>query len=393
MLLDLNQNQLISNRIYLCHFYPHPLFLFKKMGQTFLARMRRIIKVLVSQIFKSSHDSFFEFQINSIGETDLFTTFYTRRISPKRQIEQDSRIQVEAVKYSEPTIYLESDQKLGIVIQGPVCTQQDFTSRVIARYLELYPEAIVIFSTWHGEENKLLEIDKFNLNSRFRLLLNSKPINPGISNINLQIESSRNGLKLAKELNCEFGIKTRSDQAFLNPNAVTYMHFELTEAKQKYVGNERIVAVSLDTFLFRPYGVSDMFHFGRIETLLNFWDMELDSRKPESFSEMNATTLREFSKLTLTECYLNSNYLKKMNFIPDFSLRQSLEFIIDYFVIVDQQTIDLIWNKNTYKEFRYKSDVYPSKFQGIENWEWRAMQTNLDSFLRFEFLLDYPNDF
>ena len=223
--------------------------------------------------------------------------------------------------------------------------------------------------------------------------MNKKPINPGISNINLQIESSRNGLRLAKELNCEFGIKTRSDQAFLNANSIALLHFELYNAKQAYNRNERIVAVSLDTFVFRPYGISDMFHFGRIETLLAFWEIDLDVRNPESSSDMVASTLRDYSKLKLGECYLTSEYLLKKNFEPNFSLRQSLEFIRDFFVIVDQQSIDLVWNKNTRKEFRYRSDVYPSKFQEIQNWEWRAMQSSLESFLKYEFLLDHPNEF
>lgn len=348
---------------------------------------------MISIFFVDSHDSFIELQINSIEQTDLFTTFYTRRISPKGQLEQDARIQVESQIYSNLKNYPLVAPRLGIVIQGPVCIENDFTSRVISRYLDIYPEASIIFSTWTGEEIKLRDLDKFNLNSRFRIILNIKPLNPGISNVNLQIESTKNGLKLARELGCEFGIKTRSDQAFLNPNTIALLHFELNQAKASYNDNERIVVVSLDTFLFRPYGVSDMFHFGRIRTLLDFWEINLDVRHPEDLSNMVVTTLRDYSKMKLAECYLTLEYLLKKNLEPNFSLSQSLEFIRDFFVIVDQQAIDLVWNKNTRKEFRYRSDVYPSKFQEIQNWEWRAMQSSLDNFLKLDFLLDYPDEF
>jgi hypothetical protein len=136
-----------------------------------------------------------------------------------------------------------------------------------------------------------------------------------------------------------------------------------------------------------------MFHFGRIETLLDFWEIDLDVRNPESASGMTAKTLRDYSKLRLAECYLTSEYLLKKNLVPNFSLSQSLEFIRDFFVIVDQQAIDLVWNKNTRKEFRYRKDAYPSKFQEIQNWEWRAMQSSLDDYLKLEFLLDYPTEF
>ena len=363
------------------------------MKKFLLSWIRQILKKMIFKIYPESFNSFVEHQINSIEQSDMFTTFYTRQISPKKQIEQDVRIQAEVSNLIDPKRKPLVTQKLGIVIQGPVCTENDFTSRVISRYLDVYPDASVIFSTWAGEEIKLKDMVEFNSNPRFRILLNKKPVNPGISNINLQIESARNGLRFAKELKCEFGIKTRSDQAFLNPNSIDLLHFELTEAKMKYNENDRIVVVSLDTFLFRPYGISDMFHFGKLETLLDFWDIELDVRNPENSSDMIAITLRDYSKMRLAECYLTSEYLTKKNFEPNFSLIQSLEFIRDYFVIVDQQAIDLVWNKNTRKEFRYRSDVYPSKFQEIQNWEWRAMQSSLDDFIRLEFLLDYPHDF
>jgi len=364
-----------------------------KVSRAFLPQIRQISKKIVSRIFTSSHDSFIELQINSIEHNDLFTTFYTRRISPTRQIEHSARIQEMTSKYSKVLDEFSVTPNLGIVIQGPVCRENDFTSAVISRYLEIYPDTLIIFSTWTGEEIKLKDLDKFRLNSRFRILLNKKPINPGIVNINLQIESARNGLRLARELRCEYGIKTRSDQAFLNTDSIDLLHFEFNEAKKNYNQNERIAVVSLDTFLFRPYGISDMFHFGRIETMLDFWDIELDERNPESSFEMTASTLKEYSKLKLGECYLTSRYLVKKGFEPDFSLSQSLEFIRDYFIIVDQQAIDLVWNKNTRKEFRYRSDVYPNKFQEIQNWEWRTMQSSLERFLELEYLLDHPHDF
>jgi hypothetical protein len=365
----------------------------KRMKQSLVSVLKQIIKKASSWAFAGSHNSFIEHQINSIEQTDLFTTFYTRNISPEKQIEQISRMHALVNEYAEQGKEVPAGLGLGIVIQGPVCMEKDFTSRVISRYLDIFPAALIIFSTWTGEEIKLKDLDKFMLNSRFQILLNRKPANPGFSNINLQIETSKNGLILAKELGCEFGIKTRSDQAILNPNSLDLLRFEMTQAKENYKQNERIVTVSLDTFLYRPYGVSDMFHFGRIETLLDYWNIGLDDRNPNESLVITATSLRNYSKLRLAECYLASEYLSKKSLEPNFTLRQSLEFIRDYFIIVDQQAIDLIWNKNTRKEFRYESNVYPSKFQEIQNWEWRAMQSDLDSFLKFEFLLDYPNDF
>ena len=363
------------------------------MKQKISSRTKQIIKKMISKVFAGNYDSFIEYQINSINQEDFFTTFYSRKISPEKQMEQNARVQVLAEECTDKESETLLGAGLGIVIQGPVCVEMDFTSRVISRYLDIYPGALIIFSTWAGEEIKLKEFDKFYLNSRFRIILNSKPANPGFSNVNLQIEATKNGLKLAKDLNCEFGIKTRSDQAILNPNSINLLNFELTEAKRLYAQNERIIAVSLDTFVFRPYGISDMFHFGRIETLLDFWNIELDDRNPNSSPEMTAATIRDYSKLRLAECYLTSEYLISKNFEPNFTLKQSLEFIRDYFVIIDQQVIDLVWNKNTRKEFRYRSDVYPSKFQEIQNWEWRAMQSGIENFLALEFLLDHPHDF
>lgn len=84
-------------------------------------------------------------------------------------------------------------------------------------YKKHFPENTkIIISTWNDENEKYLE--NFRLEN-VHVVLSEKPNYPGISNVNYQIESSKNGLKYAKEkLNCEYAIKTRTDQRFYATN-------------------------------------------------------------------------------------------------------------------------------------------------------------------------------
>ena len=95
---------------------------------------------------------------------------------------------------------------MNIIIQGGL--YQKFTERVAHEYAAYDLVTKVVISTWEGED-----IDHDSLKSDKILLLKSKlPDNNGPGNMNLQLVSSKEGLKL-----CDDGLvmKTRSDQPSL----------------------------------------------------------------------------------------------------------------------------------------------------------------------------------
>ena len=112
--------------------------------------------------------------------------------------------------------------------------------------------------------------------------------------------------------------------------------------ENKYL-RRRLVAVSLNTYKFRLYGISDMLMFGHIDDMLKYWNVSFDRRILKDV-EVGESAL-EFSKARLCEVYLCTEFLKKINHCIDFTLEDYWNVLAGYFCIIDSSSIDLFWFK------------------------------------------------
>lgn len=69
------------------------------------------------------------------------------------------------------------------------------------------------------------------------------------------------------------------------------------------------MAFSLNTFLYRIYGISDMFMFGHIEDMLLYWSPEFDSRNPAAVEKELSKSILSYSKQRICEVYFCSEFL------------------------------------------------------------------------------------
>jgi len=259
-----------------------------------------------------------------------------------------------ATNKSDSSIFrVKSRGLFAIVIQGPIIEKSDFTLETIKSYRYFYPNAIIIFSTWKVGSDI---IEKFK-DLDVHLIQNRYPDYYGISNINLQLVTTQSGVQLAKELGAEYVLKTRSDQRIYHPGFAAYLN-SLIDAFPlcgSIVGQKkRIVGISLNTFKFRLYGLSDHFIYGYIDDVLLYFDVELDCRKftPEDIVNFSST-YRQFSLSRICEIYLCSNFLNKVGRSLSFNLSNSFEMFRDHFIIIDQSAIKLFWNKYTLDQDRF----------------------------------------
>jgi hypothetical protein len=240
-----------------------------------------------------------------------------------------------------------------IVIQGPLIEKSNFTLETIKSYRFFYPKEIIIFSTWQVDTDIIEKLEDLDVH----LIQNRYPDYCGISNINLQIVTTQSGLYLAKKLGAEYVLKTRSDQRIYHPGFASYLN-SLVDAFPLF-GNilgqkKRIVGISLNTFKFRIYGLSDHFIYGYIDDILLYFDVELDCRRftPEDIVNFSKT-YRQFSYSRICEIYLCSNFLNKVGRSLRFDLSNSFEMLRDHFIIIDQSAIKLFWNKYTLDQDRF----------------------------------------
>lgn len=280
-------------------------------------------------------------------------------------------------------------QELGIVIQGPVKLDENYTERLIDHYLKVFPRAKIILSTWDGQVPIAIE-NRTHTDENFHLVTSKIPQHKGISNINLQITSSLNGVLRAQDLGCKFVLKTRTDQFIADLQALNKIHTLYNKYGEGPAGN-RILISDRNTFVFRLYGVSDMFMFGRIADLLKYWNIPHDSR--EKFESEIDGSLRAYGKLNVVESYLSTHYLRTMGHEPQFTLEDSLKCFRDYFCVINAHEIKLRWDKYTNANSQWNVSYYPSKFQEMSFLDWLGLTTSIDDILAFEEILDRPDDF
>lgn len=304
------------------------------------------------------------------------TSFLTHRHRPIRQ-------EVRHVNWGPD---LRSDT--AIVLQGPLLLDLDFTLETVRLYRSYFPQAPIIVSTWvDAPETPIAELKRIGS----RVIVQQVPALKGVSNSNLQMASSHAGVLMAKELGCQFVVKSRTDQRIYNDQALSLFHglmkaFPLS--MDVSLQEERIFAVSMNSFAYRMYGVSDMLQFGRISDMCRFWSGDVDERRIEE--PICAKSHRDFAQRNICEVFFCTEFLKKTGWSPQWTLTDSWHAIGSRFCVVDSSSLDLFWPKYTSVEERWRSYQGDPRFQEIDFGRWLEMHHGLAH--ADERILDLPWD-
>jgi hypothetical protein len=246
---------------------------------------------------------------------------------------------------------------LSIIIQGKPVYENNFTLESIKLYQKIFPGCNLILSTWDNIDNYLVtELLKINVT----VVKNVIPTNKGVSNINLQIKSTLSGLNCAKKLNSIYIIKTRTDQRIYASSILSYL-INLSKAINKIESPNyysRIIVSSKNTFSNRLYSISDMFQFGFIDDLIDFWTVsENDIRAFSNYVSQNTRTFKIPSyAVEVPEIILCALYLKKKNHVLKWTQNDFEEVLINYFIVIDKELIDIYWTK--YKPIENPNEYY-----------------------------------
>jgi len=287
----------------------------------------------------------------------------------------------------EGGLQLNNKKKFAIVMQGLMVDKDLFTVNTMEIYRKNFPDAILILSTWDVSSMAASRMSLIDVH----VIYNNRPNNSGISNINLQIVTSKSGVLKAKDMGAEYVLKTRTDQRIYHPSLYVYLFslIDIYPLPSHIKGqNKRLVAASLNTFKYRLYGVSDMFLFGEIDDMTRYWNAPLDERHP-SFGQESGKTLREFSEYRIAEVYLSTEFLKKIGRNIDFSLKDSFSIFRDHFIVIDQSAVKLFWNKYTFNE--EKTERFGQFNPEMSHNDWLLLHSSMNSLLIDESILDRSN--
>ena len=256
------------------------------------------------------------------------------------------------VDFSSPEI-----KNVGIVLQGPLRLPNDFTLETAKLYRRFYPNCEIILSTWENEDeqytNKFLDLGVHVIRSKI-LPENLRKF----TSVNQQRETSLAGIKKAKDLGCEYVAKTRTDQRMYSPSAINLLlkMIDLFPLKNDIKSaQKRIIACSVGTFRNIPYNISDLFLFGTIYDIERYFLCPIDKRDHEALPPCKNQFSSEYSKNRFGEIWFSTHYLELCGNELTWTKEDSDRLRDDYFVVVDNEMIDLFWDKYTILEYRWRN--------------------------------------
>ncbi|WP_052570841.1 WavE lipopolysaccharide synthesis family protein [Endomicrobium proavitum] len=254
-------------------------------------------------------------------------------------------------KYRADGDFFIKKRSLAIVMQGSILHENDFTLETVKIYKETFAECPIIVSTWQTEPQEAIWALE---NAGAIVLKNAPPEVKCFDNTNYQIKSTQAGLKKAKDIGVKYVIKTRTDQRMYETNLPEYFMdlqetFPLdTDIKTQ---QKRLIAISLNTFKYRLYDISDMFLFGTIDDVLNFWSCDYERRTVFPPFE----TILDYCKSCPCEIGFTISYLERIGYNPTFTLKDSWESYAKYFCVIDASSVGLYWPKYTNETYRWRN--------------------------------------
>lgn len=260
----------------------------------------------------------------------------------------------------------EDHSDVSVVIQGPICTKDDFTLNSALNFIEAYPKSEIVISTWDDTPATILDrFREFGL----KVITSSKPV-PGPQNINLQLMSTQKGVS-AVGTQSKYILKMRSDQRFdLDRDILSYFKSLLeTYPVRSEILDARLISQGVQHLPSIKYPISDFFMFGTAKDMRIFWNTSFDESSTKD--KPIITEQSDFIKAELAEGYLVTQFFEAVGYKPRWTWECSDHFLSKYFCIVDQQTLGKFWLKYHWTwGNRRKKDKTLKKDQSIGHIEW-----------------------
>lgn len=195
-----------------------------------------------------------------------------------------------------------------IVIQGPIAYDNNYTAETFKIYRSIYPNAPIVVSTWKNEATNTFR-QECRKNSVV-LLENEPPNFPGPWNINMQLESSLQGVKFVREnTNAKFVLKCRTDQRINKSDFLTYFrNLILTFPPLGDKLHGRILLLEASKWL--PFRTTDFLSFGYVEDIFKLYDI------PRHGGQNDEVTYRKNHDMRFIKLFNIMRQCKPLNHVP-----------------------------------------------------------------------------
>ena len=201
-------------------------------------------------------------------------------------------------------------RKTGIVMQGPIRYEEDFTLKTAMLYRQIYPDIPIVITTGDKDiSNKFIEQCKVN---KIEVLKNKLPCISGYGHVNYQVCNTIKGINYL-EGRARYILKTRTDQAFYYPAFLIFLQnilYTFKKSDSKMSG--RLVFLGArNSYRWIPFHVSDFMAFGRFDDMKKLYDIPYSVEPKKLVNHAVLDRVRnEISYYELTGINCNNNSLR-----------------------------------------------------------------------------------
>ena len=248
----------------------------------------------------------------------------------------------------DPRETIRDYSEYAIVMQGPIRKVNNFTLETLKIYKKYFKNALIILSTWEGEDAYTIEGARA---IGVEVILNEVPAIPGHLNINMQGTTAMAGLRFAAMQKKKYALKTRTDQRIYNNKSFTYMTnllkvFPITASGLQQTG--RIIALNAYDYNTKPklYHVCNNFIFGHTEDVLLYFGAAHISMNPPGMEFLK----KDYPETPFTaEIYWFTEFLKRVGHTLECTLEDYEQALATHCILVDPRLLGWYWHK--YKRF------------------------------------------
>lgn len=363
-------------------------FLKKKLGSNYHKfRLKNILKKIFGKYFLNTREKFKKY----ISRFDFIKIKLNKKIDHQSIVKKENGILLDLTKNNYLTFhlrpknsedfYLESTnknkEKFAIIIQGPIGKKFSFLKDTINIYKKIFKNTVIIISTWKSENINLIN----SLKEENVFILFSEEPDKSLYNVDHQIISTNVALKLAREKGALYSIKTRTDTRLYKNNLENFLIalFKTFPVKENNIIKSRIIVPSLVTFKFRIYSLSDIVMIGNTDDLLEYFDL---CSFEESIKKMQISknNLLKNETPVVAEIFLCARLLMKINKDLKWNLDDWWSSLKNYFCIIDNSSVDLLWHKYDWQyEYRFLRTYSNSFSRAVDFQDWLSLYQNLNN--------------
>jgi hypothetical protein len=238
-----------------------------------------------------------------------------------------------------------SDNLFTLVLQGPIPDESTFKflENNLGMYRNNFKDLKIIISSYYDSE-KFLNKLSHNLFDDVCLQDSHKLAN----NFQRQVSSSSLGIEYSSKYNRDFILKMRIDQKMASQTSFNQIREVLESYKTvRTISGYRVVASSLNSWAYRPLGLSDMFIAGTYMDLKTYWSFDktiVNYNLDDIVPNLQDTWLNGFS--LHFESFLAARFMAVNGFRFSKSLfNDSYLMWKDFAAIVDSYNIEQTWKK------------------------------------------------